>query len=99
MRPDYVVVTSPAANGDVRMDQIRHLYLHYTIEPLVYARANSMSRLTPLLKPVEEAPLEYVYKTDIVALLTECLIKAIEARRNGHRAGEAGQAGRNTRPR
>ena len=78
---DYVVVTSPSASGDVRMDQIRHLYLHYTIEPLVYARANSMSRLTPLLKPVEEAPLEYVYKTDVVALLTECLIKAIEARR------------------
>ncbi len=78
---DYIVVTSPNASGEVRMDQIRHLYLHYTIEPLVYARANSMARLTPLLKPVEEAPLEYVYKTDVVALLTECLIKAVEARR------------------
>jgi hypothetical protein len=78
---DYVVVTSPATNGAVRMDQIRHLYLHYTIEPLIYARANSMSRLAPLLKPVDEAPLEYVYKTDVVALVTECLIKAIEARR------------------
>jgi hypothetical protein len=78
---DYVVVTSPTASGAVRMDQIRHLYLHYTIEPLVYARANSMLRLTPLLKPVEDAPLEYIYKTDVVALVTECLIKAIEARR------------------
>jgi hypothetical protein len=78
---DYIVVTSPTAKGDVRMDQIRHLYLHYTIEPLIYARANSMLRLTPLLKPVEDAPLEYTYKTDVVALVTECLIKAIEARR------------------
>ncbi len=78
---DYVVVTSPTATGAVRMDQIRHLYLHYTIEPLVYARANSMLRLTPLLKPVEDAPVDYVYKTDVVALVTECMIKAIEARR------------------
>ena len=78
---DYIVATSPNAAGAVRMDQIRHTYLHYTIEPLVYARAASMVRLQPLLKPVEDAPLEYVYKTDVVALVTECLIKAIEARR------------------
>ncbi len=78
---DYIVVTSPNAAGAVRMDQIRHTYLHYTIEPLVYARAASMARLQPLLKPVADAPLEYAYKTDVVALVTECLIKAIEARR------------------
>lgn len=78
---DYIVVTSPTAAGAVRMDQIRHTYLHYTIEPLVYARAASMVRLQPLLKPVADAPLEFVYKTDVVALVTECLIKAIEARR------------------
>ena len=77
---DYVVVTSPTPAGAVRMDQIRHLYLHYEIEPLVYARQGSMQRLTPLLKPVADAPLDYVYKTDVVALLTECLIKAVEAR-------------------
>jgi hypothetical protein len=77
---DYVIVTSPDAAGAVRMDQIRHLYLHYTIEPLIYARANSMLRLTPLLRPVANAPVEYVYKTDVVALVTECMIKAIEAR-------------------
>ena len=78
---DYIVVTSPTSDGQVRMDQIRHLYLHYTTEPLVYARASSMSRLAPLLKPVGDAPLEYIYKTDVIALVTECLIKAIEARR------------------
>jgi tetratricopeptide (TPR) repeat protein len=78
---DYIVVTSPNAAGAVRMDQIRHTYLHYTIEPLVYAKAASMVRLQPLLKPVADAPLEFVYKTDVVALVTECLIKAIEARR------------------
>lgn len=77
---DYVVVTSPTAADVVKMDQIRHLYLHYEIEPLVYAKQQSMTRLTPLLKPVQDAPLEFVYKTDIVALVTECMIKAIEAR-------------------
>jgi tetratricopeptide (TPR) repeat protein len=77
---DYVVVTSPTAAGAIKLNEIRHLYLHYQIEPLVYARAQSMMRLTPLLKPVENAPLEYVYKTDVVALVTECMIKAIEAR-------------------
>ena len=77
---DYVVVTSPTAAGAIKLDEIRHLYLHFQVEPLVYARAQSMLRLTPLLKPVEEAPLDFVYKTDVVALVTECLIKAIEAR-------------------
>ena len=77
---DYVVVTSPTAASAVRMDQIRHLYLHYEVEPLVYANAQSMARLTPLLKPMDVAPVDYVYKTDVVALVTECLIKAVEAR-------------------
>jgi tetratricopeptide (TPR) repeat protein len=35
--------------------------------------------MLPLLKPVQKAPLEFTYKSDIVALLTECLIKAVEA--------------------
>jgi tetratricopeptide (TPR) repeat protein len=77
---DYIVVASPAAEplGAVHIDDIRHIYLHYEIEPLVYARAQAMERLQPLLKAVQDAPLEYVYKTEIVPLLTECLIKAIE---------------------
>jgi tetratricopeptide (TPR) repeat protein len=77
---DYIVVASPAADplGAVHMDDIRHIYLHYEIEPMVYARAQAMERLQPLLKAVRDAPLEYTYKTEIVPLLTECLIKAIE---------------------
>jgi tetratricopeptide (TPR) repeat protein len=76
---DYIVVASPAADGSVHMDQIRHTYLHYLVEPLVYARASAMDRLLPLLKPAQNAPLEFTYKSDISALLAECLIKAIEA--------------------
>lgn len=77
---DYVMVTSPNAAGAIKLDEIRHLYLHYQLEPLVYARAQSMLRLMPLLKPVEDAPVDYIYKTDVVALVTECMIKAIEDR-------------------
>jgi hypothetical protein len=78
---DYIVVASPAAEplGAVHMDDIRHSYLHYLVEPLVYSRATAMERLQPLLKAVQSAPLDYIYKTEIVPLITECLIKAIEA--------------------
>jgi tetratricopeptide (TPR) repeat protein len=77
---DSVVVVSPAAqppNG-VPMDLIRHTYLHFTVEPLVSAHSSNLEHLVPLLKPVQMAPLEFAYKSDIGALLTECLIKAIE---------------------
>jgi tetratricopeptide (TPR) repeat protein len=78
---DYIVVTSPSADpkGSIRLDQVRHTYLHYIIEPLIYSRASAMDRLQPLLKTVQGAPLEFNYKSDIVALITECMIKAVEA--------------------
>jgi hypothetical protein len=72
---DYVVVVSPV-NGQIRMGDVRHTYLHYTIEPLLYARATAIDRAQPILKEVREAPLEFRYRSDTV----ECLIKAIEAR-------------------
>ncbi|MDQ2833832.1 MAG: hypothetical protein M3Y50_08830 [Acidobacteriota bacterium] len=79
---DYIVVASPAANppAAIHMHDVRHIYLHYEVEPLVYARATAMERLQPLLKAVQNAPLEFTYKSEIVPLITECLIKAIEAR-------------------
>ena len=76
---DYVVVASPA-NGQISMDLVRHAYLHYEIEPLLYQRATSMERLMPILRAVDDAPLEFEFKNDIVALVIECMIRAIEAR-------------------
>jgi hypothetical protein len=76
---DYVVVVSPV-NGMVRMSDVRHTYLHYMIEPLLYLRTNALSRTQPILKQIREAPMEYRYRSDTVALTVECLIKAIEAR-------------------
>ena len=76
---DYVVVTSPV-DGQIRMTDVRHTYLHYIIEPLLYARANAVDRMQPILKEVREAPLEFRLRSDTVPLTIECLIKAIEAR-------------------
>jgi hypothetical protein len=77
---DYVVVVSPSAAGAIPMNDVRHTYLHYMIEPLLYARASAVDRMQPILKAVREAPLEFRYRSDTVPLTIECLIKAIEAR-------------------
>ena len=76
---DYVVVTS-AVDGKIRMADVRHTYLHYLIEPLLYSRANAIDRSQPVLKTIRDAPLEFRFRSDTVALTVECLIKAIEAR-------------------
>ncbi len=76
---DYVVVASPV-KGAINMQQVRHTYLHYEIEPLLYARASTMDRMLPLLKTVRNAPLDYTFRSDIVALVIESLIRAVEAR-------------------
>ena len=76
---DYVVVVSPV-NGKIRMNDVRHTYLHYMIEPLLLSRANAIDRMQPILKEIRDAPLEFRYRSDTVPLTIECLIKAIEAR-------------------
>ena len=76
---DYVVVVSPV-NGVIPMADVRHTYLHYVIEPLLYTRSNAIDRTQPILKEIRDAPMEFRYRSDTVALTVECLIKAIEAR-------------------
>jgi tetratricopeptide (TPR) repeat protein len=74
-----VVVLSPV-DGQIRMSDVRHTYLHYLIEPLLYSRSNALERSQPILKEIREAPLDFRYRSDTVSLTIECLIKAIEAR-------------------
>jgi len=76
---DYVVVVSPV-DGKVPMSDVRHTYLHYVIDPMLYARSNAIDREQPILKEIHDAPLEFRYRSDTVSLTIECLIKAIEAR-------------------
>lgn len=76
---DYVVVVSPV-DGKIRMTDVRHTYLHYVIDPLLYARSNTIDRENPIIKVIGDAPMEFRFRNDPVALTIECLIKAIEAR-------------------
>lgn len=76
---EYVVVASPK-DGQISMRLVRHAYLHYEIEPLLYARANAIDRLEPILKTVQYAPLDFTYKQDVMPLVIESLIRAVEAR-------------------
>jgi tetratricopeptide (TPR) repeat protein len=76
---DYVVVVSPV-DGKVPMNDVRHTYLHYVIDPLLMARSNAIDREQPILKEIRDAPLEFRFRSDTVSLTIECLIKAIETR-------------------
>lgn len=76
---DYVVVVSPV-NGKIPMANVRHTYLHYVIDSLLYARSNAIDHEQPILKEIHDAPLDFRFRSDTVALTIECLIKAIEAR-------------------
>lgn len=79
---DYYVVISP--NGpSLKMDQIRHTYLHFVLDPLAMKRPETMKRLTPLLQSVQTAPMEKSFREDISLLVTESLIRAVEARTLG----------------
>jgi tetratricopeptide (TPR) repeat protein len=87
------VIVFPAPNtpaGDARpsalkMDQIRHTFLHYEMDPLAEKHYSSIKRLEPLLASVKRAPIEEAFKTDISLLVTECLVRAIEIRTAGNK--------------
>jgi hypothetical protein len=75
---EYIVVESPV-NGVVPMKPIKHTYLHYELEPLVYARSKAIDKFLPLLSRVQDAPIPFAVKNDILTLVLESMIRAIEA--------------------
>ena len=77
---NYYLVVSPGQDGSVHLQDIRHTYLHYVLEPLALKHGRALERLDPLLATVQTAPMGDPFKHDISLLLTECLIRAIEAR-------------------
>lgn len=81
---DYLLVLSPDAQG-FKLDPIRHLYLHFILDPLATKHYNQIKLLEPLLNQVQNAPMEQSFKYDIGLLVTESLVRAIEARFLGSR--------------
>jgi tetratricopeptide (TPR) repeat protein len=86
---DYYVVISPSADMAIKMQQIRHAYLHYLLEPLALKNGASFTRLEPLLNELKSAPMDEVFKQHISLLVTECMIRAIETRTMGAKIPES----------
>jgi hypothetical protein len=84
---DYFVVVFPApdqtSNEALKMQQIRHTYLHYLLDPMAEKHPSAVKRLEPLLTAVKRAPLEDSFRSDVSLLVTECMVRAIEIRTNG----------------
>jgi len=77
---DYYVVISPGVAPTLKTEQIRHTYLHYLLDPLAMKYFMLIDGLKPLLDRVKKAPMDDSFKEDISLLVTECFIRAIEAR-------------------
>jgi tetratricopeptide (TPR) repeat protein len=77
---DFYVVISPTSSPAIKMQQIRHTYLHYLLDPLAMKNGSAFKRLEPLLQEVKNAPMDDAFKSNISLLVTECLVRAIEER-------------------
>lgn len=86
----YALVLSPTTNAakmTQHLAQLRHVYLHYIFDPMLQKRASTLARLEPLTALLQDAPLDDSYREDVGRLVTESLIKAVEARLEGGRKG------------
>jgi hypothetical protein len=77
---EYYVVMTPGTNTAIKIDQIRHAYLHYLLDPMVGKYAGNLAALSPLMDQLRLAPMDEAFKDDPSLLTTECVIRAIEAR-------------------
>jgi TolA-binding protein len=78
-KDDYFVVVTPSPEPQI--DEIRHAYLHYLLDPLALRHFDQLSRLKALAEFAAPAPaLDNAYKDDFILMATECLIKAVESR-------------------
>ena len=74
----YAIVVG--ASG-VPQDAIQHAYLHFMLDPLVLRERRAIDARRSLLDIATRAPLlPAEYREDFIALVDECLIKAVELR-------------------
>ena len=63
------------------LDNIRHAFLHFLLDPLPLRYREIVESKRPLLEIAARAPrLPVVYQQDFIAFFTECLIRAVELR-------------------
>ncbi|MGP0073425.1 MAG: tetratricopeptide repeat protein [Bryobacteraceae bacterium] len=78
-KDNYFVVVTPSPEPQI--DQVRHAYLHYLLDPLSLRYFEQWGRDKALADFAQPAPaLDVAYKNDFMLLATECVIKAVESR-------------------
>lgn len=78
-KDNYYVVVTPSPEPQI--EQIRHAYLHYLLDPLSLRYFEQWGRDKALADFAQAAPaLDEAYKNDFMLLATECVIKAVESR-------------------
>ena len=76
---DYTIVLTPDAQPQIH--DVRHAYLHYLLDPMATRYQEIVMRKQGIADHAQRAAaLADSYKEDFLLLLTECLIKAVEAR-------------------
>jgi tetratricopeptide (TPR) repeat protein len=75
----YALVVRPST--DPPMDDIRHAFLHFLLDPLAIRYRVQASKASPLLEYAARAPLLPVdLRDDYSAFFDECLVRAVELR-------------------
>lgn len=75
----YSLVVGPANYAPVNLMQ--HAYLHFVLDPLVLRYQSVVEKKAALLDVAARAPrLPVEYQNDFVALMDECLIRAVQLR-------------------
>jgi len=73
------VVLNPG--GEPPLEEIRHAFLHFLLDPLALRYRKDVERKKPLLALTARAPqLPDEYKSDFSTFLAECLVRAVELR-------------------
>ena len=76
---DMFVLLSPAV--EPQASEVRHAYLHFVLDPMAVRYADALDKKKSLGYLAGSAPvLDLSYKDDFLLLVTESLIKAVEAR-------------------
>jgi hypothetical protein len=93
---DYSLVMSPGHAG-LRLETIRHTYLHRLLDPMAERRRLAIEALEPLMEYVRTAPVDDSFRNDVALIYTESLIRAIEARLDVPGRSKAAEAERSRR--
>jgi tetratricopeptide (TPR) repeat protein len=76
---EYTIVITPSV--ELRTFDVRHAYLHYLLDPMSTRYQEILERKQGLVDHAQRAPaLANSFKDDFLLLVTESLIKAVEAR-------------------